>query len=265
MAQLILRARLSSFSVGFMMSWLLRGVLAFLLCASLNGCQPSSQSQMEEEKEAHFLAGKNCINSMDYPGAIEEFEKALEVNPRSASAHFQLGWLYEEKEPDAAAAIYHYQRSLMLRPDAENAEWIKQRINNCKQDLAKTVLPLPITPGMQHQFEQLAEENKRLRDENDRWKAYFSSRSPSPTNPPIQNSSVDQTASVPLRLASMSNSVTTNRVAIPSARTHSVQPGESPYSIAKKYGIKLDSLMAANPGLDPRRMRVGQVLNIPTP
>ena len=41
---------------------------------------------------------------MDYKGAIESFSKALEVNPRSAKAHFELGWLYEEKDPDPAAA-----------------------------------------------------------------------------------------------------------------------------------------------------------------
>jgi hypothetical protein len=128
---------------------LIRCALAFLLLACLDGCLPSSQSQMEEEKEPHFLAGKSCINNMDYKGAIDEFEKALEANPHSASAHFQLGWLYEEKEPDPAAAIYHYEQFLKLRPNSDNAEVIAQHITNCKQDLAKTVLPLPVTPGMQ--------------------------------------------------------------------------------------------------------------------
>jgi LysM repeat protein len=49
-----------------------------------------------------------------------------------------------------------------------------------------------------------------------------------------------------------------------SARTHAVKSGETPASIARQYGIKLDSLMSANPGLDARRMRVGQALNIPS-
>ena len=96
------------------------GALTVLLLAGVSGCLPSGQSQMEEEKESHFLAGKNCVNSMDYTGAIEEFEKALRANPDSASAHFQLGWLCEEKEPDPAVAIYHYQQFLKLRPNAEN-------------------------------------------------------------------------------------------------------------------------------------------------
>src|SRR5262249_13757042 len=134
-------------------------------------------------KESHYIAGKTCLNSMDYRGAIEEFEKALRINPDSASAHIQLGCLYEEKEPDPAAAIFHYQQFLKLRPHADNAEWIQQRIANCKQDLAKTVL-LPMTPGVQHQLEQLTEEKKRLQEELDRWKAAYNSSRPSMTNSP---------------------------------------------------------------------------------
>jgi len=35
-------------------------------------------------------------------------------------------------------------------------------------------------------------------------------------------------------------------------------------AIAKKYGIKVDSLMAANPRLEARRLQVGQAVNIPS-
>src|ERR1041385_6227410 len=98
---------------------LFRGTLALLLCAGLSGCVPG-QGQSEEEREPHFLAGKSAINGMDYKGAIEAFEKALEVNPHSASAHFELAWLYDQKEPEPAAAIYHYEQYLQLQPNAGN-------------------------------------------------------------------------------------------------------------------------------------------------
>src|SRR5690349_9175653 len=114
-----------------MMRWLPRCALAMLLL-SVAGCLPGSQGEMEEEKEPHFITGKSCIAGMDYKGAIEEFEKAVEINPHSAAAHFQLGMLYEEKEPDPAAAIYHYQQYLKWRPKAENAEVVAMHITNCK-------------------------------------------------------------------------------------------------------------------------------------
>lgn len=248
--------------------WLYRGVLAVLLCASLSGCTPSGQGLSDEENEAHYLAGKSCINSMDYNGAIAEFEKALEVNPNSAAAHFQLGWLYE-REPDPAAAIYHYQEYLKLRPNADNAEVIKQHITNCKQDLAKTVLPLPVAPGMQHQFEQLAEENKRLREQLDQWKTYATQLLA--TNQQL----LAQQAVRPVPSAQVSTPapqpVSTQRAAVASAqppiadetRTCVVAAGDSLYGISKKYGVKLDKLIAANPGLDPRRLRIGQTVKIP--
>jgi LysM repeat protein len=48
-------------------------------------------------------------------------------------------------------------------------------------------------------------------------------------------------------------------------RSYAVKAGDTPTSIAKKNGIKLDTLMAANPTLDPKRMKVGQTLKIPAP
>jgi LysM repeat protein len=49
------------------------------------------------------------------------------------------------------------------------------------------------------------------------------------------------------------------------ARTHIVKAGDRPSSIARMYGVKLEALMAANPKVEPRRLQVGQTLNIPAP
>jgi LysM repeat protein len=252
------------------MARLSHGALAVLLLMSLSGCLPSSRSQMDEEKESHFLAGKSYVNSMDFKGAIEEFEKAVKANPDSASAHFELGWLYEQKEPDPAAAIYHYEQFLKLRPDYANPAAVRDRINNCKQDLAKTVLPLPITPGMQHEFEQLAAENKRLREELEKWKAY-ASRMQMPSNTQAQTIvptriGTSSSTVLPMNPGQTTTSPGTNPVSRPaSTRSYQVQAGDTPFSIARKTGVKLETLLAANPGLDPKKLRVGQTLNLPPP
>ena len=44
-----------------------------------------------------------------------------------------------------------------------------------------------------------------------------------------------------------------------------IQSGETPYGIARNYGVKLANLLGANPGMDPRRLRPGQTLVIPVP
>lgn len=249
--------------------WLPVALMAIFAVAS-GGCDSTGTSRQEEEKEPHFQQGRARVNGMDYGGAIESFEKTLEVNPRHAQAHFELGWLYADKQPDAAAAIFHYEQFLKLRPGADNAETIRQHIFRLKQDLAKVVLPLPSTPGVQRQLEQLMEENRRLTEEVKKWREYYANRGTAPpTNPP----SVDLTPSRP----APTGNVTPNPVApqnptsnpertvaaVPAARTHRVQSGETPVAIARKYSVKLETLMAANPGLNPTRMRVGQVLKIP--
>src|SRR5829696_4552952 len=133
--------------------------LLLLWAAALTGCWPSAHSRLDEEKEPHFLAGKSRINEMDYAGAIESFEKALEVNPRCSASHFELGLLYEKSKQDYAIAIYHFDRFLELRPKADYASVVQQRILACKQELAKTVSLGPVTQSLQAELERLTEEN----------------------------------------------------------------------------------------------------------
>jgi LysM repeat protein len=253
------------------------GVFAVCIGITLSGCLPSGPNQSDEEKEPHFVLGKSRINAMDYQGAIQAFEESLEVNPHSAAAHFELGWLYDEKESDPAAAIYHYRQYLKLSPDAGNAEVIKQRIESCKQQLAADVLPLPSTPAAQKQINQLIEQNQQLQDEVNKWRAYYASQlaaknqaSPTP-GPGVAQSAANPVSPQPAQNVSApvsqpgrdrpARSTPTKAT----TRTHIVTAGETAVRIARRYGIPLDALLAANPGLVPRRMRVGQVLNIPPP
>jgi N-acetylmuramoyl-L-alanine amidase len=238
------------------------------------GCVPSGQSQWDEEKEPHFLEGKSRASTLDYKGAIESFEKALEANPRNAAAHFELACLDEQRESDPAAAIYHYDQYLRLRPRAENAEIVRQHIMACKQELAKTVTLGPVTEKVQRELEQLTEQNKRLvdqdkqlRDELDKWRTYAArlesltnnSRGAPPPPRPIPGSgtrTVGDTGGTPPQPGR-------TNVSSQGAHTYTVKSGDTPSAIARLYGVKLEALLSANPSLDPRRMRVGQALVIP--
>lgn len=258
--------------------WFFRCALAVILFACVTGCEPAGQSQLDEEKEPHFLEGMRALNSYDRTGAIDQFEKAVEADPANARAHFELGCLYEgnregrdpdAKEADPAAAIYHYEQFLKLRPNADTADAVRQRIINCKQDLAKAVLPLPTTPGVQRDLEQLVTENKRLHAQLDQWQEYFKTMSNHPVAVTDSSGSIVQTQSVQMPLAqsnrwqssSGGNSRTPSHAV--AARTYLVQSRDTLASVSRKYNVKLDALVLANPGLDPRKLRVGQTLNIP--
>src|SRR5262249_42901463 len=131
----------------------------------------------------------------------------------------------------------------------------------------------PATPGVQRQLEQLMEENRRLQDELVRWRADYARRGVAPpTNPPASDlaglRSVPSGVSPGASVVPQANRPAAISTASPSpaapVRTHKVQGGETPSSIAKKYSVKLEALMAANPGLNPKRLQVGQALNVPT-
>lgn len=49
----------------------------------------------------------------------------------------------------------------------------------------------------------------------------------------------------------------------PEPVTHTVEAGDNPWSIAKKYGVALDALLALNEIKDPKNLKVGDVLKIP--
>jgi LysM repeat protein len=263
-----------------------RCAIGFLLCLFASGCFPSADSQSDEQKEPHFLTGKGRVSSLDYQGAVESFEQALEANPHSASAHFELAWLYEDKLPDPAVAIYHYQCFLKLKPNSDNADLVKNHIGICKQQLAGTLSAIgPAAMASQHQLEKLTLENKDLKNQLAQWRAYYDSHPQVVSNaaaanpaPPAKAEAVPQTPTSnrqthdatpvqPARLlspkaAAISTVRPTSSVA---GRTHTIKSGESPYAIAKQHGISVNALLAANPQAKPTRLQVGQVLNIPTP
>ena len=248
-----------------------RCALFLLLVMGLCGCLPSGHSPLDEEKEPHFLAGKSRVNTLDYQGAIECFEKALEANPRSALAHFEAGLLYEKHKQDHAAAIYHFERFLELRPGSGYAEVVRTHIMGCKQELAKAVSLGPVTQSLQREFEQLAQQNKILQEEVARWRAKARAQStaeaavPGPAAPrSAPTSAAISSAAGANPAASSSKSGNTPQAGgAASGQIHIVKSGETPTVIARKYGIKPTALMAANPRMDARRLQIGQTINVP--
>jgi LysM repeat protein len=238
----------------------------------LTGCLPSGRFASDEEREPHFLEGRALVSSMDFGGAIQAFEKALQVNPSSAAAHFELAWLYEEKNPDPAAAIYHYRCYLRLRPKAPNADMVEKHIGACKVLLARSVSLGPVSAALQADYERLDRENKQLQQQLAQCKAdvlrLAAATNAAPVNPPSGSQTLLAVAG---RSASASptppaNSGPGSGGSAPAGtpkRSYTVKAGDTPVAIAKHNGLKVDALMAANPGVDARRLRVGQILSLP--
>jgi tetratricopeptide (TPR) repeat protein len=247
-----------------------------LLCVLIAGCRLGSQGRSDEQKDPYFLAGKNRLQERDYQGAIDMFEKALDVNPRSASAHFELGVLYEQQQSDYAAALYHYQRTVTLNSNLPSADLARQRTQECKRELAKTVIQPISMEGLQRELDSTRAENQQLKQQLQAWQNYYAGRG-------VTLSDIMRPATNPLPRSAQGSSLTqhdapdepvrstpTNpqaRLSPPpiTTRIHTIASGETMATIARTYNIRVASLQNANPGTDARRMRPGQKLVIPPP
>lgn len=79
--------------------------------------------------------------------------------------------------------------------------------------------------------------------------------------------------SVPARSAATASSA--QRGAAPTAvapattaaatREHTIQPGDTFTSLAKRYSVSISAILEANPDVDPRRLLPGQRIRIPAP
>lgn len=262
-----------------MTAWraLWQSALFIFLNLLLTGCIPSSEGNLDEQKDAHYLNGRARVTTLDYKGAIEEFVKALETNPRNASAHLELALLYQEQVKNYATAIYHYERHLLLRPKSEYAERAKERIKSCKMDLVRTEIIGPVSQGMQRELERLTTENIQLKQRVGTLEAQLAGRPvvpvptpqaplPLPSAAPIASPAVPPTQPAANPAPPLSQNVKSSSPApVPSrpARTYTVKAGDKLTTIAKTHGVELSKLLQANPNVDPARMQIGQTIKIP--
>jgi LysM repeat protein len=260
-----------------------------LLALCLSGCFLPYEGPAEEEKDPHYLSGKKRLSNLDYDGAIAAFENALVSNPKSAAAHLELGFLYEERKNQYGAAIYHFERHLELKPESNLAESVKQHIVACKLELAKTV-PFLVNRQVQDELRRVNSSNTFLLQLVDQLKTQlvaqatiYSNNLAAVTQAAAQEraqtraqfaADLERRQSVPSErrqsvserpavFSPITTPPSTPRTFPSTPRTHLVRPRETFASISKRYNIRITSLQAANPSIEPRRLKAGQILNLP--
>ena len=223
---------------------------------AFNGCAPATNSS-QEDKEPHYLTGRRLVQQLDWDGAERAFFKSLETNPRSSLAHYELGVIYLSHKSDPAAAIFHLSRYLTLNPEAANKNEVQGHIEAAKRDLAADIHGTPDAPSqsilnLRNKLNQLAAENQALRHQ-------MKSRGIAP------NPQIAQANNAPMVISPPSNVASQATPSPPAAlRKHKVKSGDTPSSIARKFGVPLSKFLAANPGLNPTKLQIGQELKIPS-
>ncbi|MBI1841413.1 MAG: LysM peptidoglycan-binding domain-containing protein [Verrucomicrobia bacterium] len=278
-----------------------RALLIVLFLATLSGCAPQPDGQSDEQNDQFFQLGNRLLRERDYKGAVDAFEKSLELNPRSVAAHYELGLLYENRLNEPAIALYHYKQVLRFRPSGHPAEIVLARTKGCEQEIAKNVALVQVDPAVMAELERLKEENRRLQRDLETMRALASSNVQAYTNaPPLNDPRADtaatskpnapqggdtaylgratQTNSLarPLgQIVSRTNNVSQSGGARPGPvnsgvtvnarafRSHTVRERETFSSIARQHGVGVAALRAANPTVSPERLRPGQLIRVP--
>ncbi len=252
----------------------------------LGGCVPPSSSPMDEDRDAHVLAGRQRLLNRDIDGAISEFEQALQVNPKNATAHFELAVAYKEHRSDDASAIYHFQKCILAQPKGPRSTLAEQRARISRQDLARAeqettfgVLDRSYRSAIttnQHLLQRvqlLDAEVVRLnallknlpaqqRPQPQQPTNYVAPRIPEPVPRPVVRA--DSPPPQPPRPITPQPRIDPPRPA-PAQRTHVVKAQETRLGIAKRHGVSLEKLLAANRNVDARNLKIGQAIVIPPP
>lgn len=247
------------------------GLLTLVAAIGLvTGCDVLNRASGDEEREMHYVQGLNWKIQGQTDKAIESFSRALQVNPNSAAAHLALGDLHYDKTHAFIVSAYHYTEYRRLKTSREpgfKPSDIDDRIKACELQVAAKYADSIGRQQVQIEVEGLKLDVARLTEENRilRRAAGIEGLRVAATNPPpasitpqrqAQSAQPQRTNAPPATAGQTSPSVSGQRI-------HKVVAGDTPSTIARRYGVPLKSLMAANPGLRPSQLRVGQSVNVP--
>ena len=263
-------------------------ILLLVFCFAFSGCQPMSVARVDEEREAYYMDAKEKLFAGDYEEAAIGFERALEVNPKNAAAHLELGLLHYEHLHNYVSAIYHFRKMLELRPDHLMAGQIKDHLTRCEMDFASSIHLGPINQNTETRIRNLVETKEGLEEKvqslegqlrqmrsvlaaqsNDlktaqenagqRRQTVGSDNGNERTNQ-LSKPAVERVSAIESSQTDLTPVSTT-----PTYRKHMVRANDSFYKLSRKYGVTPKVIADVNPGIDSTKLQIGQVLNIPYP
>lgn len=223
---------------------------------ALSGCGNDQVPSDESEKNDPLVkAALSYRDNGQWDQAEKAFKDALVNEPLMASPHLELALIYQQQKPDFARAIYHFERYLELRPNAEKADLIEEQILNTKQAFAVNTINqnpelLEHVPALNELSQENALLKRRLAEASQ--VRQTTTQTPTPTTTPPERTTT----------------ATTSEPATTSYQTYTVVSGDTLNKIAIKFygdATKWDVIYDANREsmTSPNSLNVGQTLVIP--
>jgi LysM repeat protein len=236
-------------------------ISVFVLLIFLSSCEQDGPI-VKEENDSGFQRALSLLKVGNDQDALEEFLAVTRRTIHCPKSHLQVGMLFLnlESRKDPVAAIYHFQRFLLLENNSKEAPKVRQLIVTAEREIIRELPGEPYADYLDSL--DLREKNNRLKREVSDLKARLGL--------PLEERDITDaglSAPVPKPKAKQ---ITTDLppVVSPRATTYLVQKGDSLYGISRKfYGDSsyIDQIFQANRNslTSKDSLKLGQELIIP--
>ena len=99
--------------------------------SELSGQNKEREKLRSDTATMHYNLAVILTEQQNYPAAVLEYEKVLEIRPNDPDAHYNLAIIYDDYVKDNTKALAHYREYVKVVPNAPESErvrqWIKDR------------------------------------------------------------------------------------------------------------------------------------------
>jgi LysM repeat protein len=281
----------------------LASLLAAVALLFVAGCGGGGNAAFTAETDdPYYREGQRLVRQGREAEALSAFLKVIEKRGEqgAAEAHLEAGLIYLSYVKNPIEAIHHFRKFLELQPNAKQAAGVRSLIDTATREFARTIPAHPL----ESQVIGLDQTDlvRQLQKENDELRAELTAQRTASTTQFLRSSraTIDgdtgrppavvpeagamiMPAPLPARGAAAEPTITPapssatvfsppssagkgNRPAPAAGRRHTVTVGDTLYNIAKRYGVKMEDIVAANREVLPTissPLRRGTELKIP--
>ena len=113
---------------------------ALLFLASLN---LTAQADINQTVQEYINSARTKLDLGDYTGAIQDYNKAIELNPDDGFAYEMRGYA-KDNLGDDKGAIQDYSRAIELDPETNSSAYYKRGLNEIDLgDYTGAINPIP--------------------------------------------------------------------------------------------------------------------------
>ncbi len=101
----------------------------------LGQLDPSDEKFKTEAAKVHYNMGNIFFQRGEYKRSVVEYFQAVSLLPYDPEAHFNLAYVSAEYLGDYLTALKHYQKYIYLKPNAEDVNFVKEKILDARLHL----------------------------------------------------------------------------------------------------------------------------------